>query len=77
VKLSLVYNNITLINRNIISQERLEQITDELKAVNNRREELDLDQSSKEDPAVQHQLETLKNRQAQLLVEQNDLQQNK
>lgn len=58
-------------------QERLEQITDELKAVNNRREELDLDQSSKEDPAVQHQLETLKNRQAQLLVEQNDLQQNK
>ncbi|XP_025409108.1 NGFI-A-binding protein homolog [Sipha flava] len=59
----------------IRQQERLEQITDELKAVNERREELD--QSSKEDPAVQHQLETLKNRQAQLLVEQNDLQQNK
>jgi len=76
-KLSLVYNNIALRNYNVISQERLEQITDELKAVNNRREELDLDQSSKEDPAIQHQLETLKNRQAQLLVEQNDLQQNK
>lgn len=57
-------------------QERLEQIADELKAVNDRREELDL-QSSKDDPTIQDQLETLKNRQAQLLVEQNDLQQNK
>ncbi|VVC32391.1 Nab, N-terminal,NAB co-repressor, domain [Cinara cedri] len=56
-------------------QERLEQITDELKAVNDRREELD--QSSKDDPSVQLQLDSLKNRQAQLLVEQNDLQQNK
>lgn len=49
---------------------------DELKAVNDRREELDL-QSSKDDPTVQDQLDILKNRQAQLLVEQNDLQQNK
>ena len=59
----------------LFSQERLDQITDELKAVNDRREELN--QSIKDDPAVQHQLETLKNRQAQLLVEQNDLRQNK
>lgn len=56
-------------------QERLDQIADELKAVNDRREELD--QSSQDDQAVQQQLETLKNRQAQLLVEQNDLRQNK
>ncbi|XP_060869249.1 NGFI-A-binding protein homolog [Metopolophium dirhodum] len=56
-------------------QERLDQIADELKAVNDRREELD--QSTKDDQAVLHQLETLKNRQAQLLVEQNDLRQNK
>lgn len=48
---------------------------DELKAINDRQEELD--QSFKEDPAIQLQLDTLKNRQAQLLVEQNDLQQNK
>jgi len=59
----------------LFSQERLEQIADELKAVNDRREELD--QSTKDDPAVQQQLETLKNRQSQLLVEQNDLRQNK
>lgn len=59
----------------LFSQERLDQIADELKAVNDRREELD--QSSKDDQAVLHQLETLKNRQAQLLVEQNDLRQNK
>lgn len=56
-------------------QERLDQIADELKAVNDRREELD--QSSQDDQTVQQQLETLKNRQAQLLVEQNDLRQNK
>ncbi|XP_050421589.1 NGFI-A-binding protein homolog isoform X2 [Adelges cooleyi] len=56
-------------------QERLEQIADELLAVNAHRDELN--QKPKEDPAVQHQLEALKNRQAQLLVEQNDLQQNK
>lgn len=48
---------------------------DELKAVNDRREELN--QGSKEDPIIQDQLETLKKRQAQLLVEQNNLQQNK
>jgi len=48
---------------------------DELKSINEHREELD--QSSKDDPAIRDQLETLKNRQAQLLVEQNDLQQNK
>lgn len=56
-------------------QERLDQIADELKAVNDRREELA--QSSQDDQTVQQQLETLKNRQAQLLVEQNDLRQNK
>ncbi|XP_027850182.2 NGFI-A-binding protein homolog isoform X1 [Aphis gossypii] len=56
-------------------QERLDQIAEELKSVNDRREELD--QSTKDDPTVQQQLETLKNRQAQLLVEQNDLRQNK
>lgn len=58
----------------LFSQERLDQIADELKAVSDRREELD--QSTKDDQAVLHQLETLKNRQAQLLVEQNDLRQN-
>ncbi|XP_050543389.1 NGFI-A-binding protein homolog isoform X2 [Daktulosphaira vitifoliae] len=56
-------------------QERLEQIAEELLTMNSRRDELN--KKSKEDPAVQYQLETLKNRQAQLLVEQNDLQQNK
>jgi len=59
----------------LFSQERLDQIADELKAVNDRREELD--QCTKDDQAVLHQLETLKDRQAQLLVEQNDLRQNK